>query len=306
MKIQLRKLFGRTLGAATLSAAMIIPGVALAQSDGPAPDSPRADPTDKRGSRGVDEGENQNAPSRAVQPRAVPQQGQVIENQAQTNETDDKVRGLSGKLVDPERPVLGIRINDDGDGVKITEVKQDSPAAKAGLKVGDHVTKINDKQVGSTKELISHLQSMKKDEDVKLVILREGEEQNITAGLAVYTEIFETAQSQQGQRREVLRPNLDDEQNRRFNEVDRDAPRVDVPNAQENAPQPPANTEDRPQADDLNTEEKAKDLDIEETEAKDKKDRKEKNSKDKVKNSKKKNSDSNKEKTSEKENSKDQ
>lgn len=59
----------------------------------------------------------------------------------------------------------------DGKGLLISEVRENSPAAKAGLKAGDVIVEIDDKQVGETAELLRGL-SEKKEGDVTLTVVR--------------------------------------------------------------------------------------------------------------------------------------
>lgn len=65
------------------------------------------------------------------------------------------------------------------DGLMITEVNNDSPAAKAGLKAGDIITEINGKAVKSDIDLIREINSQK-DGDVQLTIVRDGQRQTIS------------------------------------------------------------------------------------------------------------------------------
>ncbi len=57
------------------------------------------------------------------------------------------------------------------DGVLVASVSPDSPAAKAGIKVGDVITTVNDKAVTGTDELISALAD--KDGDVTVGVVRD-------------------------------------------------------------------------------------------------------------------------------------
>ena len=220
MSMYFRRAFANSLGAAALSATVAISGIAIGQTTQPAPDSPRADPTDKRGSRGVDVGDDLRRP---VQPqidrtqridRGTRQDTQIRDRTNPANQ----LRNTDGKLVrniDPQRPVLGIRIEDADQGVTVTKVLKDSPAQQAGLKKGDHVVALNGQNVTSTEQLISKLSGMNNKEDVKLSIKRDGEQQEMTVGLSTYKQVFgsfEDVAQQQGiqPRREVLRPNLDE------------------------------------------------------------------------------------------------
>lgn len=67
----------------------------------------------------------------------------------------------------------------DGQGVLITSVADDSPAAKAGLKAGDIVTAIDGEKVDSSGDL-SRAINKKKDGDVTLTVIRKGNQRNVT------------------------------------------------------------------------------------------------------------------------------
>ena len=64
-------------------------------------------------------------------------------------------------------------------GVMIEEVRENSPAAKSGLKAGDIVTEINGKAVKSDIDLIRSVNE-KKEGDVTMTIVRDGKRQTIS------------------------------------------------------------------------------------------------------------------------------
>lgn len=86
-------------------------------------------------------------------------------------------------LVDfTSKPKFGFSIadNEDGDGVKITAVKEESSAAKAGLKEGDLITEANGTAVKNTDELKKQLAELKDKTEVPMKVLRNGSSQSIT------------------------------------------------------------------------------------------------------------------------------
>src|SRR5262249_47483486 len=81
---------------------------------------------------------------------------------------------------------LGIRLaeGDEGGGFKVDTVNADSPAAKAGVKVGDHLVKIEGAAV-TTRGSINDLLADKKVGDVVLLSLkRDGKDVEVRATLA--------------------------------------------------------------------------------------------------------------------------
>jgi serine protease Do len=100
-----------------------------------------------------------------------------------------------GMLFPGMRPRLGIDAEDlngqlgaffgapDGEGVLVREVNPGSPAEKAGLKAGDVITKINDERIRSIGDLHEKLAAKHADKTVKLGILRNRSEMNLTVEL---------------------------------------------------------------------------------------------------------------------------
>jgi S1-C subfamily serine protease len=73
---------------------------------------------------------------------------------------------------------------EDGEtGVLVRNVSPDSPAAKAGLKVGDRVVKVNDKDIRDVETFRSNIADHKPGDKFKLGIVRDGKEQTLTATL---------------------------------------------------------------------------------------------------------------------------
>ena len=91
----------------------------------------------------------------------------------------------------PARPVLGITGQDlsgqlgnyfgapDGQGVLITNVESNSPAAKAGLAAGDVITKVDGDRVRTLGELRDQLRAKRETNTVKLSVLRKGSEVSV-------------------------------------------------------------------------------------------------------------------------------
>ena len=79
------------------------------------------------------------------------------------------------------KPRLGMSIEDteDSKGVKITEVDNETPADKAGIKKDDVITSINGKAVNSVDEIKEALKNLKEGDTVKTGITRAGKAQTI-------------------------------------------------------------------------------------------------------------------------------
>jgi serine protease Do len=78
-------------------------------------------------------------------------------------------------------PRLGISIQDteDGKGVKITDVDEETPAAKSGLKKDDIITKVDDDAITSTDELKRITTRLRQGSAMNFRVLRGGQEQTI-------------------------------------------------------------------------------------------------------------------------------
>lgn len=78
-------------------------------------------------------------------------------------------------------PKLGLSVQDtdDGKGVKVIEVDEDSNAAKAGVKENDVINEIDGKAVNSTDEVVKIIRESKEKNSIMLKLNRGGKTQNI-------------------------------------------------------------------------------------------------------------------------------
>ena len=138
------------------------------------------------------------APTPAPTPDVVVVQKELREAQRELERASRRVAELSQKfyrddieraLLRPafERPVIGIVMDaDDGEGVRLAAVTPKSPAAKAGLRGGDRLVRINGQPVqgersetrlGRARELIGNLEE---GEEVRLAYVRDGRTREVT------------------------------------------------------------------------------------------------------------------------------
>lgn len=96
---------------------------------------------------------------------------------------DDLNEGMMPMMPDSSAPFLGVLTNKSDKGAEIKEVVKESAAEKAGLKVGDVITKINDQLVEGPKELADIIGQMKPKTEVKIHYLRDGKNKTATATL---------------------------------------------------------------------------------------------------------------------------
>ena len=78
-------------------------------------------------------------------------------------------------------PKLGLSVQDtdDGKGVKVIEVDEESNSAKAGIKEDDVIISVNDKEVNSTDEISKIVKDSKEKNSIMLKLIRGGKTQNI-------------------------------------------------------------------------------------------------------------------------------
>jgi serine protease Do len=84
-------------------------------------------------------------------------------------------------LMDNNRPKLGLSVQDtdDGKGVKVLEVDEESNAAKAGVKKDDVILSINDKVVNTADEVAKIVKENREKPSMKLKVNRGGKTQEI-------------------------------------------------------------------------------------------------------------------------------
>jgi M6 family metalloprotease-like protein len=82
------------------------------------------------------------------------------------------------------RPILGIQVEETADGLRVDQVTADSPAAAAGLRVGDLLTRIDGQPVGSRDQLVGSLGGRRPGDVVTVVLRRGGQEREVRIRLA--------------------------------------------------------------------------------------------------------------------------
>jgi serine protease Do len=94
------------------------------------------------------------------------------------------VRGYLGVYIQDVTPELAKQFGlSQGGGVLIGEVSPDAPAAKAGLKKGDIILKLNGQPVDSRNSLQVQISQTSPDTPVKMEIWRDGKTQDFTVKL---------------------------------------------------------------------------------------------------------------------------
>jgi serine protease Do len=89
--------------------------------------------------------------------------------------------------------VFGVSTEDGEGGAKITAITKDGAADKAGLKVGDVITKVNDFNVADADDLPMAIRKFKPEENVTVKYKRDGKEQIVSAILQKNENSFASA-----------------------------------------------------------------------------------------------------------------
>jgi len=74
----------------------------------------------------------------------------------------------------PDRPVLGVHLENSDEGVRVIKVVPNSPAERAGIQAEDLIKKINGKEVKSIEELTGTIKKMKAGDEVKIAYHTDG------------------------------------------------------------------------------------------------------------------------------------
>lgn len=90
-------------------------------------------------------------------------------------------------VAEPDKPFLGVaklESPEAGQGVRVGEVPQDSPAHQAGVLAGDLITAVNDSPIDNSEALIKAVGSQKVGDTIKLTVQRGEETLELSATLA--------------------------------------------------------------------------------------------------------------------------
>lgn len=87
-------------------------------------------------------------------------------------------------LPEHHRSWLGVILQMTSTGAEVDYVHPDSPAAKAGLQVGDVISTVNGKPFKNLSEFTGAVQDLGPGKELKMTIRRDGVEQSVTAQLA--------------------------------------------------------------------------------------------------------------------------
>jgi putative serine protease PepD len=100
----------------------------------------------------------------------------------------NKVKSVADQLIKGGKvshPFLGVSVTEaTNGGALVQSVTANSPAAKAGIKEGDVITKLGDKAIGNADDLISAVQGGNVGDRLELIYTRNGDQKSATVTLA--------------------------------------------------------------------------------------------------------------------------
>ena len=102
------------------------------------------------------------------------------------NWTVNNGQGMTFFNENANRAMLGVTTEKTDKGVEVKSITKESAAEKAGLKAGDVITKIDDKNIDSPDELSKAIRAHKPGDKVSVSYMRDQKEQKITTELGKY------------------------------------------------------------------------------------------------------------------------
>jgi len=124
------------------------------------------------------------------------------DNSRSRNDRQDEQKGSrSDRDESQEHAALGVALEEYDGHVRVISVMPNSPAAKAGVRVGDEIRAVDDQKIRTTEGLVEEIGEYKPGKQIELSIRRNGERQTLTATLASKEQLSKAGwnRAQQGQ-----------------------------------------------------------------------------------------------------------
>jgi hypothetical protein len=130
-------------------------------------------------------------------PAPSPQGKPVVRQRIVVVDKDGKQQVYDSEGAPARRGYLGVGLVDltpelrthfgapDDAGVMVSSVEDNSPADKAGIKVGDILTSLDGKDIESSWDIRARVRDLKEGEQVPLQVWRDGKAQNVSATIAL-------------------------------------------------------------------------------------------------------------------------
>lgn len=131
-------------------------------------------------------GEQAQAARDAQTQRAKSAADQSQERSNRASEQDEEEIQYAGQ----ERAALGVQLGESSRGVRVTIVRPGGPAEQAGLRPGDRILRIDDRDVSNYRDVIRQIGRKHPHEQATLIVERNGQRQQIDVALAQRQEVF--------------------------------------------------------------------------------------------------------------------
>ena len=86
--------------------------------------------------------------------------------------------GMMAAGVDPDRPMLGVRMNESDGNVIVDKVYSNSPAQRAGIMDGDQILRIGGIEAGQMSDVVEKVASSKVGNEIEIEV-RRGEDKKV-------------------------------------------------------------------------------------------------------------------------------
>ncbi|MDP6860348.1 MAG: PDZ domain-containing protein [Verrucomicrobiales bacterium] len=97
--------------------------------------------------------------------------------------------GMMAAGVDPDRPMLGVRMNESDGNVVVDKVYANSPAQRSGLKNGDQILSIDGVKADQMSDVVDKVASSKVGNEIELLVRRGKEEKTFSVRLVSWEDL---------------------------------------------------------------------------------------------------------------------
>ena len=109
---------------------------------------------------------------------------QAKSNRDQQDDDETQYRGM-------EHAAMGVMLSErTGKGVRISDILRGSPAEEAGLRAGDRLVKIDNKQISSYGDVIRFVNRIEPGQTAKITVARNGEQKALQITFASREQMF--------------------------------------------------------------------------------------------------------------------
>ncbi|MCP4849467.1 MAG: PDZ domain-containing protein [Verrucomicrobiaceae bacterium] len=97
--------------------------------------------------------------------------------------------GAMSSGIDPDRPMLGVQMSEEDEGVVISGLLPNSPAQRSGLREGDIILEVDNMKTEQMSEVVDYVSTRKAGDEVELLVLRGEDERRFSVKLARWEDL---------------------------------------------------------------------------------------------------------------------